>query len=64
MAEVRATSAQLRLQARDIRAETRRVVAAARRTRSHLLTQRERFRAVEAAIRLQRLRRAWGEAGP
>ncbi|NJP97551.1 hypothetical protein HCN51_50410 [Nonomuraea sp. FMUSA5-5] len=60
---MRATSARLRLQARDIRAETRRVVAAARRTRFHLVTQGERFRAVQAAIRLQRLRRAWGESG-
>jgi hypothetical protein len=60
--EVRAAAERLLLQARDIRADSRRIEAAGRRIRHDLAAQRERLRAGYFAIRLRRAERGWGES--
>ncbi|WP_344484823.1 hypothetical protein [Nonomuraea monospora] len=62
VAEVCTVAEKLRLQAREIQAEARRVVATGKRIRRDLAEQRERLRAGYREVRLRRAARDWGEA--
>ncbi|MCP2357560.1 hypothetical protein HD597_004580 [Nonomuraea thailandensis] len=63
VAEVCAAAERLVLQARGIRADSRRIATAGRRIQRELAAQRERLSAGYLVIRLRRAERGWGEAG-